>query len=139
MHCDSSMTGRFGDARASVRICVLLLVVALAGCAQPTLPEPQDGVTEVRAEGIAFVPKEVTIRVGESVRWTNTEPLAILHTTTSGNPGDADAGVLWDSDTLRQGESFTHRFDEVGDFVYFCEFHPTVPAMRDARVIVVAE
>jgi len=122
-----------------MRVGVVAVWFALAGCAQPATPTPQQGVTDVSLKGIAFVQKEITIRVGESVRWTNMEGVPISHTTTSGNPGDADSGSKWASGTLRQGESFTHRFDEVGDFVYYCEFHPSVPAMRDARVIVIAQ
>ncbi len=121
------------------RVGAVAVGLMLAGCSQPATPAPQDGVTEVSLKGIAFVPKEITIRVGESVRWTNMEGLSISHTTTSGNPGDADSGAIWASGTLRPSESFTHRFDEAGSFVYYCEFHPSVPAMRDARVIVIAQ
>lgn len=111
----------------------------LTGCTQPTPPEPQEGVTDVAIQGIAFVPKDVTISVGESIRWTNLEPAPIAHTTTSGAPGDADAGSIWDSGTLNPGESFTRSFDEPETFIYFCDFHPAIPAMIGARVIVVGE
>ncbi|MFQ5807702.1 MAG: plastocyanin/azurin family copper-binding protein [Phycisphaerae bacterium] len=97
--------------------------------------QPGPGITEVRMEGIAFVPKEVTIRQGGRVRWSNFD--AVFHTVTSGNPGDADAGAIWASGLLRSGESFERQFDEVGEFIYFCEVHPFVAAMRDAKVIVV--
>ena len=92
----------------------------------------EDEVTEILMQGIAFVPKEVTIRVGQRVRWTNRD--ALVHTTTSGNPGDADAGSIWRSGNLPDGESFTFQFDEQGEFVYFCETHPGI--MRDAKVTV---
>jgi plastocyanin len=84
--------------------------------------------------GVAFDPADITIGVGETVTWTNMDFLP--HTATSGDPGDADAGSIFDSGTLTLGRSFSHTFDEAGEFVYFCEFHPTM--MRDAKVIVEA-
>lgn len=110
-----------------------------AGCTPVPAPDPQEGVVDVAIQDLAFEPKQVTLKRGESVRWTNRETSPIPHTTTSGNPGDDDAGALWDSETLQPGQSFTQRFDEAGTFVYFCEVHPTVPAMRDAQVIVEAD
>jgi len=117
-----------------IRIAFVVGSVLAWGCTNPTeLPEPEDGVTDVAIEGLGFNPRSVTIQVGESVRWTNLEAF-IPHTSTSGEPGDPDG--LWDSGTLSSGESFTQTFDEPGEFVYYCTFHPTVPAMVGAMVIV---
>lgn len=111
----------------------------LVGCNQQIQPPPaEEGVTDVAIRNFTFEPKTVTIQVGEKVRWTNMESTAILHTATSGNPGDADEGELWDSGSLSPGETFTHQFDEVGEFSYFCHFHEEMPEMRDAKVIVEA-
>ncbi|MCO6439336.1 MAG: hypothetical protein J5J06_19780 [Phycisphaerae bacterium] len=106
------------------------------GCAPPAAPEPVEGTTDVSMQGIAFVPKEVTIKVGERVRWTNRESLPIVHTSTSGDPSDGNAGDLWDSGNLSPGESFVRQFGEVGEFEYFCIPHQTMQAMRRAKVIV---
>lgn len=120
-------------ARVSV---VLLGAALLASC--NTTPPPQEGVTDVTIANFTFTPKTVTIKQGESVRWTNGEIAIINHTTTSGNPGDADAGTLWDSGPLAPGETFTHQFTEVGEFSYFCDIHEDMASMRDAKVIVEA-
>ncbi|MBZ0272406.1 hypothetical protein K8I61_10240 [bacterium] len=66
-------------------------------------------------------PAVIDVLVGESVRWTNTGDVA--HTVTSGDPGDGDAGSEFDGE-MSPGESFTHTFDTVGEFSYFCGFHP---------------
>ena len=108
----------------------------LAACAMPNEPPPIEGVTDVKMEGIAFVPKTVTISVGDSVRWTNLEGLLIVHTTTSGDPADGNTGDLWNSGNLSPGDSFTHQFDQAGEFEYFCIPHQALPAMRNAKVIV---
>ena len=53
---------------------------------------------------------------------------------TSGNPGDADAGVAFDSDSIVSGGSYCARFDQAADYRYFCEIHPAT--MRDAGITV---
>ena len=115
---------------------VLFAAITFSGlcCIPVSPPVSVEGVTDVRIVNIAFDPLEVTIAVGESVRWINLE--RISHTSTSGMPGDDDAGKLWESGTMELGEEFTRRFDEVGEFDYFCLFHPNFTAMR-GRVIVV--
>ncbi len=113
-------------------VAVVLLGVAaipvLSGC--PSGGEP--GANEVFMRAIAFDPAEITINAGETVTWTNMD--FVPHTATSGNPGDADLGAVFQSANLFQGGTFAHTFDEPGEFVYFCERHPAI--MRDAKVIV---
>lgn len=105
-------------------------ILVIAGCPATTGP----GANEVVMRNIAFDPTEITINVGESVTWTNMD--FVPHTATSGNPGDADSGSIFRSPQLAHGASFTHTFNEAGEYLYFCEVHPTI--MRDARVIVLA-
>ncbi len=102
--------------------------IIISGCGGGGDP----GANEVFMQAIAFNPMEITIQVGESVTWTNQdlEP----HTVTSGNPGDADLGSIFRSALLSQGGTFTHTFNDAGEFVYYCEVHPGM--MRDAKVIV---
>lgn len=105
--------------------------IIISGCGGSGEPP---GTNEVFMRSIAFDPMEITIMVGESVTWTNMD--IVPHTATSGNPGDADLGSIFRSDTFLQGQTFTYTFDEAGEFVYFCEVHPSM--MRDAKVIVQA-
>jgi len=60
----------------------------------------------------------------------------VLPRAASGDPTDGDTGDLWDSGDLSPGESFVQQFDEAGEFIYFCKHHPSVAAMRGAKVIV---
>ena len=116
----------FGLVLATTATAGTLLVV---GC--PAGGEP--GSNEVFMRSLAFDPAEITIGVGESVTWTNKDFL-IPHTATSGNPGDEDLGSVFGSRSLFQGETFTHTFNETGEFIYFCKVHPVM--MRNAKVIV---
>ncbi|MBI4717541.1 MAG: cupredoxin domain-containing protein [Planctomycetes bacterium] len=114
-------------------VCLMSAAAAwLAGCTVAGGGAVEEGVTEVAIRGFQFIPDQVTIKVGERVRWTNFD--AAPHTATSGNPEDADAGSIWASPNLTMGQSFTFQFDEAGEFVYHCEVHPA--QMRGARVVV---
>ena len=118
-------------------ICAVSLVAAgvvalsVVGCPVPGEP----GDNQVFMRSIAFDPAELTITVGESVTWNNRD--IVPHTATSGNPGEENLGSIFRSALLGQGETFTHTFNEPGEFVYFCEVHPLM--MRDARIIVLEE
>ena len=94
----------------------------------------EPGSNEVFIRNFSFDPAEITIQAGESVIWNNRD--IVPHTATSGNPEDADFGSIFRSAWLSQGETFTHTFDEAGEFIYFCEVHPLM--MRGAKVIVEA-
>ncbi|HMF93126.1 MAG TPA: plastocyanin/azurin family copper-binding protein [Vicinamibacterales bacterium] len=63
----------------------------------------------------AFNPNPVTVSVGTTVRWTNTDSVA--HTST------AD-GSAWNSGTLAAGAHFDFTFQATGTFPYHCAIHP---------------
>ena len=68
-----------------------------------------------------FIPHTVTIGVGETVTWENTDNAA--HTATGGNPSDGPSGVF-DSSLMMAGGSFSHTFEEAGTYDYHCMVHP---------------
>jgi plastocyanin len=67
-----------------------------------------------------FVPNEITIRPGDTVRWINSDPYLMDHSTCSGSgSADPNSGALWSSGTVRTGEFFEHVFEETGDFSFY--------------------
>ena len=74
-------------------------------------------LVEVVINNFDMNPDPLVIRAGTTVRWTNEEP--IVHSVTSGNPGDANAGSQFDSGDLAPGDTFEFTFDAPGQFVYF--------------------
>ncbi len=109
-------------------------VLFCPGCPSGKSNPSEVNFTEVVMRNSAFVPFDVTIKVGQTVRWTNDDP--VFHTVTSGNPGDADAGALFDSHDLIPYASFRHQFNETGEFVYFSRLDIGKPEMVGAKVIV---
>jgi plastocyanin len=100
--------------------------VVVVDCDQVTPAE------EVVMDDLAFQPASISIGPGDTVQWTNqdSEP----HTVTSGNPGEAGAGALFDSGTIAVGATFCLTFNATDAFEYFCALHPVV--MDDGLVTV---
>ena len=65
-----------------------------------------------------FSPSSVTIHSGDQVKWTWASS---GHSTTSGRPGMPNG--IWNSGVLSQGATFTHTFNSVGTFPYYCKLH----------------
>src|SRR5438132_10523348 len=67
---------------------------------------------------LCFSPSSVTIHPGDTVQWTWS---STGHSSTSGTPGVPSG--LWDSGILNQGATFSHTFNTVGTFPYYCTPH----------------
>lgn len=68
-----------------------------------------------------FIPADVAINVGETVTWSNDDTAA--HTVTSGITADGPDGNF-DSSLVMSGDTFSHTFDEAGEYDYYCMVHP---------------
>ena len=100
-----------------------LAIVTLLGCRNASVNEgSQNPVRE--SEIIDFVFEDISVSVGATVVWTNMDNKA--HTTTSGVPPDVSG--VWDSPFLKQSQTFSYRFTEVGEFEYWCRVHPFMTA-----------
>jgi plastocyanin len=71
-----------------------------------------------------FKPKELDVKRGDTVTWTNGD--AIDHSVTAGTPGEPQEA--FDSGFFPKGSSFSHTFDQEGNFTYFCKRHPSMQA-----------
>ncbi|KKW20407.1 MAG: Blue (Type 1) copper domain protein [Parcubacteria group bacterium GW2011_GWC2_52_8c] len=77
-------------------------------------------VAEVTIQNFAFGPKELRVKVGTKVVWTNKD--SVRHNAVS------DAGTF-EGPLLAAGESYEHVFDEAGTFPYHCAPHPNMKAV----------
>jgi len=85
-------------------------------------PTPAPETHDVSMEDNFFDPAEITIKVGDTVRWTNNGNNP--HTTQD------DDDVIWNSndqfplpDGMEPGDVFEFTFNDEGEFPYFCFFH----------------
>lgn len=84
-------------------------------------------LVDVRIEGYQYQPAEVTIRVGDSVRWTNHEKR-----TSHSVLFPRDGGL--ESERMFPQESWQRRFEKPGRYDYHCGPHPEMKG-----VVVVSE
>ena len=80
-------------------------------------PNTSGTVFEVKISGFAFEENTVTIKVGDTVTWTNHE--SATHTVA------ADDGSFISSN-LKNDASFSHTFDSAGTYPYHCGFHSSM-------------
>ena len=95
-------------------------------------PEPgpkRDPVTwEISIQGNDFVDGSITVQVGDTVTWVH-EDGTTPHTVTSSPDGtDFDSGTCPGPGCMTEtvNNEFSHTFDAVGDFGYFCRVHPSM-------------
>jgi plastocyanin len=97
----------------------LALVPAVAPSAAPAARVAEAATNSVDIKGFAFSPQVLTVKVGDTVTWTNSD--SVQHTVTSTTP----AGVF-DSGTLATGKTYSFTFTKAGKFDYQCAIHPTM-------------
>ena len=83
----------------------------------PVAAAPQGQALAVSIVKFAFAPATITISAGQSITWTNTDP--VDHTTTSDTQ-------VWDSGSLAQNANFTTTFSQPGTYAYHCTIHPFI-------------
>ncbi len=71
---------------------------------------------KVTIKGLKFSPAEVTAQVGDTIEWTNEDPMA--HTATARNKD-------WDI-PIPAGKSASVTIAKAGDVDYFCRIHPSM-------------
>ena len=79
--------------------------------------------TTVEITEFAYSPKEITVKVGDTVEWVNRD--AFLHTVTSGEVTGPEnkADDKFDENLDEAGSKASVTFDEAGTFTYFCKQH----------------
>jgi len=68
-----------------------------------------------------YIPFSLAVDILSEVTWLNADQAA--HTVTSGSAADGPDGHF-DSSLFTSGSTFSHTFDELGTFPYFCLVHP---------------
>lgn len=87
----------------------------------PPTANPGATGSAVSLMNTAYNPRNLTVRVGTQVTWTNNETSQVPHTVTSGTP-NAPSGTF-DSGTLNPGQNFQFTFSTPGTYAYYCRIH----------------
>lgn len=114
------------------------VVLCVAAAILPSCGGSEDAssAVAVTVEHIAFAPATLEVDAGTEVTWTNRDA-DVVHTATSGIPGDAGVPGLdnavpaepdgtFDGDMNGADASFSFTFDEPGTYAYFCRVHQSM-------------
>jgi plastocyanin len=133
----------FQRLRFTVCVCATLTFLSLLGVETTFSAKPQDSeavVVKMTAEH-AFIPKMITVKVGQPVEWVNAEEGGIHQVTTdpdvAADPGDVsipDGAEPFDSKLIKTGKSFTHQFTVPGVYKYACPPHENAGMMGQVTV-----
>jgi plastocyanin len=74
------------------------------------------GTVAIDMKNIAFEPKQVTVKVGQTVKWENYD--TVDHNVT------ATAGEEFKSDNFGKGGEYSYKVDKAGTIKYVCTLHP---------------
>jgi plastocyanin len=98
----------------------VLAAAALAACGSEE-PTGSANTPTVRMLATAFSPNDVSVAVGQTVRWVN--EAATSHTITPEKPGQLGS---WTEVSVppQQNFTFSHTFTTAGTFNYRCAVHP---------------
>ena len=72
----------------------------------------------VGMKDIEYVPQDVKVKAGGTVKWTNSD--AVTHTVTK----ESGPGGKFDSGNMAVGATFEQKFDTPGKVDYVCTIHP---------------
>ena len=98
---------------APVMIAMLLL---FAGSSRVTASnQPSTANVAVKIDNFVFGPQAITVPVGTTVTWTNSDD--ILHTAVS-------TDGVFKSKVMDTDEKFSYTFTKAGTYSYYCSVHP---------------
>lgn len=102
---------------------VMLITFGLTGSAHAAAhAKKADHVVEIK--GMKFSPKNISVKVGETVKFVNMD--AAPHTATAKDGS-------FTTDRLKKGESAMVTVSAAGDISYFCKVHPSMKGSVTAK------
>jgi plastocyanin len=95
-----------------VMIATLLL---FAGSARVTASNQPASNAAVKIDNFVFGPQTLTVPVGTTVTWTNSDDIPHTSVSTQG---------VFKSKVLDTDEKFSYKFEKAGTYPYYCTIHP---------------
>jgi plastocyanin len=123
-----------GDMRRMLLLLCAVVALAAAGCGgndnnsssggssstSTASSSSSGGGVAIKMQNIAFDPKDVTVKVGQKVTWTNDD--------TTDHNVTAESGADFKSKDFGNGGTFSFTPDKAGTIKYVCTIHPGMSA-----------
>ncbi len=87
-------------------------------------PVAATGMVQASVDNFSFAPKQLTVKAGTTVVWTNKDD--IPHTVTSDDN-------VFSSPVLDTNENFQYTFGKAGKFPFHCKLHPTMTGVVEVQ------
>jgi 3',5'-cyclic AMP phosphodiesterase CpdA len=87
-------------------------------------PAAATGTIQVSIDNFSFAPKQLTVKAGTTVVWTNKDD--IPHTVTSDDK-------VFSSSLMDTNEKFQYTFTKPGKFPYYCKVHPMMTGVVEVQ------
>jgi plastocyanin len=101
---------------ASIALPVVIAMVLLAATSSTTAnAQPSAEAAAVKIDNFVFGPQTLTVPVGTTVTWTNSDDIPHTSVSTEG---------LFKSKVLDTDEKFSYTFTKAGTYPYYCTIHP---------------
>jgi len=104
-----------------IKLSLFLLIITtilISGCTLQTPSSTTNQTNTIMIKNFAFNPSTLTVKVGTTVTWTNEDstPHQLI----------SDSGNEISSQSLSNGQTYSHAFNTAGTFDYHCSIHPTM-------------
>ena len=101
---------------AGVVMPVLIAMLLFAGSSRVTASDqPSTTNVAVKIDNFVFGPQAITVPVGTTVTWTNSDDIPHTAVSTDG---------VFKSKVMDTDEKFSYTFTKAGTYSYYCSVHP---------------
>jgi plastocyanin len=101
---------------AGVAVPVVIAMMLLAGSSTVRAnTAPSAATAAVKIDNFVFGPQTLTVPVGTTVTWTNSDDIPHTSVSTEG---------VFQSKVLDTDEKFSYTFSKAGTYPYYCTIHP---------------
>jgi plastocyanin len=107
---------------APVMIAMLLLLVGSPSV--KASDQPSTANVAVKIDNFVFGPQAITVPVGTTVTWTNSDDIPHTAVSTDG---------VFKSKVMDTDETFSYTFTTTGTYPFYCSIHPKMTSMVGAR------
>ena len=102
-------------ARVVTPVLIAMLLLFAGSPSVKASNQPSAANAEVKIENFVFGPQTITVAVGTTVTWTNSDDIPHTSVSTDG---------VFKSKVLDTDEKFSYTFTKAGTYPYYCTIHP---------------